>query len=362
MRVAIDCRELCGQAGGFRTYLIGLLEGLAAIDTDNDYLLYVYSPLDLQDICIPKHSVTVSVSSGRLWSDWISLRKHINMDQPDVVHFPANYGFVGIQVPSVITLHDCILFDSHARCASVKSEILRRYSAKMTELSITRASKVITVSNYSRDQIISRFDCAQKIAVTYEAARISSEGDEVYAASDLPYLLALASVDHRKNTSMVIRAFSQSHVARERCRLLIVASHPAARRLVECQADELGVSSLVDIRSGVDDRTLQCLYKNCEAFVFPSIDEGFGLPPLEAMACGAAVISSDRASMPEVLGDAALYFNPIDPCDLAKKMDLVVGQEELRTSLGQAGLGRASIFSWNETARGALAAYESAVS
>lgn len=365
MKIAIDCRELRGQAGGFRTYLIGLLEGLAEVDTDNEYLLYVYSPSDLEGIRIPVRSLTIDMLGGRLWSDWFSLRKHINSDSPDVVHFPANYGLVGISVPSVVTLHDCISLDSKARCASMKSEILRRYSAMMTGLSIARASAVITVSNYSRGRIARRFGCDRKLVVTYEAARAKPDCKEVCvdpdSASTKPYLLVLASVDRRKNTSLVIEAFSQTRLARERCRLMVVASHPSAQRLVEREAHEFSVFSLIDIRSQVDDRTLQCLYSGCLAFVFPSLDEGFGLPPLEAMACGAAVISSDRASMPEVLGDAALYFDPGDAVDLADKMDVLVDQEGLRKSLGEAGLRRASAFSWQETARSTLDAYEDAV-
>jgi len=364
MKIGIDCRELRGQAGGFRTYLVGLLEGLTKIDTTNKYILYAYSSLDFEGIVTPTNAVFAPIGGGRLWADWVSLPKRIQMDNPDVVHFPANYGITGVYIPTVVTLHDCISLEPQERCMCAKSRLLRKYSAIMTQRSVTRADIVITVSNYSKEQIMRRFSCAERIVVTHEAARITADGEVVSTDSNevnsQPYLLALASVDRRKNTAVVMRAFSMTRLSREKCRLVVVASHPSAKRLAEQQAVELGIQPMVDIRTGVDDLALRRLYQNCKAFVFPSLDEGFGLPPLEAMALGAAVMSSDRASMPEVLGDAALYFDPTDPTDLANKMDALIGQEALRTHLREAGRQRAASFSWEDAARGTLGAYERA--
>ncbi|MCX8053453.1 MAG: glycosyltransferase family 4 protein, partial [Armatimonadetes bacterium] len=357
MKIAIDCRELHGPSGGFKTYLLGLLTGLAAVDTTNSYLLYAYSTKDLEGLRVPTNSVLRTVSGGRLWSDWFAMRKLIGRDQPDVVHFPANYGLTGLGVPTVITLHDCISLTSCAGCTSVKSELLKRYSAIMTRRSIPHANVILTVSNYSRDQIIRRFGCSERIVVTYEAAREATAYYSSEAHSE-PYLLALASVDRRKNTAAVIEAFSLSRLPSEGYRLVIVASNNRAGRMIEQQAIRFGVQAYTTVLVGIDDSALRQLYKNSAAFVFPSLDEGFGLPPLEAMACGTVVISSDRASMPEILGDAALYFDPEDKTDLARKMEMMVTNKDLAKRLREAGVRRAAKFSWEKTACGTLYAYK----
>lgn len=362
MRIGIDIREICStQAGGFRSYLSGMLSGLADAAITYSYVLYSSPGADLARITLPPDSTVVPVNGGRLWRDWVSLRRRVELDQLDVIHFPANYGLVGMRTPSVITLHDCISLGYATRCTSAKSELLRRYSAAMTRLSIPQASVVITVSDYSREQIVRHFGCPEKVIVTHGAARIPAAGsDDGAEAEGQPYLLAFASVDPRKNTAVVIEAFCVSSLPSRNCRLIVVASHPAARQMVQRQAARLGVEGLVEVRTKVDDASLRQLYRNSVAFVFPSLEEGFGLPPLEAMACGTAVLSSDRASMPEVLGDAAIWFDPADTADVAHKLDMIYDDQVLREQFREKALQRAAMFSWQETARGTLYAYERA--
>ncbi len=361
MKIAIDCRELGGQAGGFRTYLTGLLEGLATIDAENQYVLYAYPSANSGSTKLPTGSEVVAVQGGRLRSDWISLRRQIRADCPDVVHFPANYGVGGLTVPTVITLHDCISLKADSRCASAKSDLLRRYSALMTRMSVPKASVILTVSDYARGEIAKTLGCGDRVMVTYGADRPVTDdetpADEPSNERTEPYILALASVDPRKNTKLVIEAFAKTALANRSCRLVIVASHSAAARMVRDQAAELQVLPLVDVLTDVDDPSLRRLYARSTAFVFPSLEEGFGLPPLEAMACRAVVLSSDRTSMPEVLGDAALYFDPTDADDLARKMDMVTGNAAIREQLIAAGRERVARFSWEETARRTLEAY-----
>lgn len=365
MKIAIDCRELGGQAGGFRTYLTGLLEGLAAIDAENRYILYVYPSANLGGMKLPAGSEIAMVPGGRVRADWISLRKQIREDCPDVVHFPANYGVRGVTAPVVITLHDCISLKASSRCTNTKSELLRRYSALMTRMSVPKASVILTVSNYARNQIAEILGYEDRAMITYGAARLIRDNEapdeDLSNVRTKPYVLALASVDPRKNTKVVIDAFARTALTKKSCRLVIVASHSAAARLVENQAAELRLLPLVDILTEVDDASLRRLYAHSKAFVFPSLEEGFGLPPLEAMACKAVVLSSDRTSMPEVLGDAALYFDPTDANDLAKKMDLVISDATVREQLLAAGREQVSRFSWEETARRTLEAYSRAV-
>ncbi len=352
MKIAVDCRELRGQHGGFRTNLIGVLKGLSEIDAENEYILFCYDESNLKGLNLPKKQTIKTVPFGRFKCDFGGLAKLIDKEKPDVAYFSANCSVFGLKTPAVVMLHDCITLTGEYKTTSRKAKLFQTYSAFMTRRTVPGAKAVTTVSNYSKSQIRKYIPSAPEIFTAYNA--VEAEKAEPMK-TERPYFLALASVDKRKNTDIIAEAFALSGL--RDMKLIVVASHPSAEASVREQCERMGISDLLEIRARVSDEELRSLYAGAEAFLFPSLDEGFGLPPLEAMAQGTAVISSDRTSMPEVLGDAALYFNPESKEELAEKMALIVGDEDLRKSLITKGFERVKAFSWSESAKEILKAF-----
>src|SRR5262245_2637439 len=168
-------------------------------------------------------------------------------------------------------------------------------------------------------------------------------------------MLAIGSADPRKNLASLIRAYAQLPTELiERYRLALVWSHRSLQDRLLTLARELGVADRITSVHGPTDQQLCQLYSAASVFVFPSLYEGFGLPPIEAMACGAPVVSSNTSSLPEVLGDAALLVDPTSTAGIAQAIAAVLTDPALREDLRRRGLARAGQFSWEQTARQTL--------
>ena len=366
MKIAIDARELSKpQSGGFRTYIKGLLYGLSEIDKTNEYFIYLDRPIDRQIFRFPVNTSLRVVSGNRIIVDNYTLKNAINADNPDVVHFPCNYGISKITAPVVISLMDVICLKKTNNHMSLKSHMFTRYSAQMTRFSIPKADAVITISEYSKQQILNYFNIDNRMTVIYPAGPIDKQLNDPIrdfeGLLDTPYFLALASIDPRKNTLAVIDAFSRLSSLGNNNHLVVVASHNTAAELIRQKAQEYGVTQKIIILTGINDAELRHLYHHCAAFIFASLDEGFGLPPLEAMACGCAVASSNCASMPEILGDAAIYFDPLNPDDIAEKLNMLSIDTDLRSNLVKKGIIRSQMYSWSITAEKTLDLYNKVV-
>lgn len=364
MRIAIDAREMSKpEPGGFRSYLIGLMSGLAEIDSTNEYIIYVDRPIDRKSYRLPCGAAVSVVNANRLASDLFLLRLAIVEAKPHVVHFPCNYGLAGLNVPTVVTLHDCIQLCQPGEQRPLRVRMAHAYHARMVAASVRYADAVITVSDYSREEILRRFDIDERLWIVHQGVAVPPEEDRaspirVPGCPKVPYLLVLASAEPRKNTGVVIDAFRASAAAAEGCALVAVCPRPSATEAVEARLAKPGPDSQVAILTDVSDYELRALYRDALAFVFASLSEGFGLPPLEAMAQGCPVISSSSPPMPEVLGDAAVYFDPLDPADLARRMDLLWHSPAVRASLCRKQEDRVRLFSWAKTAEQTLALYK----
>ena len=172
-------------------------------------------------------------------------------------------------------------------------------------------------------------------------------------------MLGFASAEPRKNARNLIEAYSHLRVALQaKYPLVLVCTHASAESRLALQAEDLGIKQRVILIEQPSDEDLLLLYNAASLFVFPSLEEGFGLPPLEAMACGTPVIASNTSSMPEVLGDAALLVSPTDIRALASAMNDVLTSPHLSDQLAERGLQRSRMFSWERTARETLTVYE----
>lgn len=230
----------------------------------------------------------------------------------------------------------------------------RHWYRVMLDSVMHRARVVTTVSRFSADELVRHF------GRPFLDIEVLPEGGEhilrlpadptVFERLDLQgrrYVLAVGSLSHNKNFAAVLKAMA---LLDDPGIVLVAAGGGNAR--IFAQAGDLNLDDRRLQRTGyVSDQQLRALYEGAACFVFPSFYEGFGLPPLEAMCCGCPVISSDRASLPEVCGDAALYCDPDDPATLAAQLRRLLDSDALAAELRQAGRRRAAGFTWDRAAR-----------
>ncbi len=265
-------------------------------------------------------------------------------------------------LPTVLTVHDLIfrhLPQHHKR-------LNRWYLNLAMPLYVRRATHLIAVSEATRRDLMAAYGVpAEKITVIYEAAdprfgpRDALEQQTIRANYGLPpaYFLYLGTIEPRKNLLRLLRAWEPLYLAGEAPPLVIVGkrgwlSEPFFEAVERSPARE----GLI-LTGYVLDDDLPALIAAATAFVFPSLYEGFGLPPLEAMACGTPVLCSDRSSLPEVVGDAALLFDPTDEEAIRAAMRRIWADEALREALRRRGMARAKRFSWRRTAEETLRLY-----
>jgi glycosyltransferase involved in cell wall biosynthesis len=289
-------------------------------------------------------------------------------DGVQVAHFPANVGVGSPTLPTVLTVHDAInllplreLIRGHSK--RPKTMALMAYLHAATKLAIRTADLVLTVSNHAASEIcrVAGIEAQRVISIPEAASarfvRISdpSELDRLHSRFGLGKSFVVA--DALKNPAVLIDAWALlSSNLRESHQLVFFARRLDVPPRVR-QAVEAGLARLL-IQPSTDD--LVGLYSSCDAFVSPSWIEGFGLPVLEAMACGAPVIASDRGSLPEVVGDAALLIDPEDHFGLARLLERLLTTPEEMALLRQRGYARVRTFSWERTAKETLRAYERA--
>ena len=298
--------------------------------------------------------------------------------------------------PTVVTIHD-ISFEHYPQFFSPRDRLILK---TLVPLSARRARRIITVSEHAKREIMACYNiAADKIAVTYEAAgeqfRPITDPAALqtvrtkYGIPDGPFILALGNLQPRKNIQRLVEAFArvgnsqQSTVNSEQstvkngqsfqnavhcslstvhCSLVIAGKAQWRESEIFQSVRDHGLEDAVILPGYVDDADLPALYSAATVFVYPSLYEGFGLPPLEAMACGTPVISSNAASLPEVVGDAALSIDPTDIDALAQALVEVLSSQERQEDLRQRGLRRVAQFSWDRCATETLSVYREVLS
>ena len=309
--------------------------------------------------------------------------------KPDVVHCPHFPTPAPVRGPLVVTLHDLTpLLVPGVMPSTARRAVYRAWNARAARL----AGRIIVPSRATAADVTRLFPAARgKLAVTAEAADDFAAGAAANLAGPLadlvarPYVLAIGNTKPHKDLTTLLRALAQMAPARPDLRLLLVGAEPpgylgaprAGAPPGAAPAAPPGVPPRVplgvppgvppEVRARVvftgrvSDAELRALYAGASAFVFPSRYEGFGLPPLEAMAFGAPVVCADAASLPEVVGDAALLFPSGDAAALAAALFRLLDDPALRERLAQAGRERAAQFTWQRTAAATVAVYREAL-
>ncbi len=368
LRIVIDTRHL--RDFGIGTYIRNLLGALSRLDPENRYLLVAH-PEDLPELSGlgPNFEAAPYQRRDTDLLDQLAFPSYLRHFSADLFHIPLNVVSIAMPSPYVVTVHDMssLLFDQQRTLR----KNFRRYQFRR---GLWRAERVIAVSHATREDIEELFGVpSERISVVYNAPdpaflQDSATPEEVQRVLeryqvDYPFLLYAGTIRPQKNIPRLIEAFAvargrlEDHPLYRDLRLIIIGDeisrYPAVRRAVI----QTRVEAVVRFLGFVPLDTLKVFYKTAAAFVFPSLYEGFGLPPLEAMACGTPVVTSNASSLPEVAGDAAVLVNPENVFDIAAGIREVLTNQALRAELIERGRRRAREFSWERTACRVLEIY-----
>ena len=344
MKIAMDLRSI--SRSGIGRYTRRLLQGLQHSYPNDEFIA-------LEDgVSIQWDSFLGRAQSGvqRLWWENVTLPRRIRAETVDVLHNPRNYGVpLYCSCPVVLTLHDVIPL-------SLSEDYLTKWGTRslycaLVGHAVHNAQRIITDSLYSADQIGRYFPgVLSKVEVILLGVDSPVESavttKPVY---DFPYVLTIGGSEARKNVRRLIRAFlSMSSGIRGRHRLVVVGS---TWRGYDLRNEFANSSQDIVFTGSLSDEELQALYRQATVFAFPSLCEGFGLPVLEAMALGTPTICSNTSSLPEVAGDAALLFDPLDELSMAHALGRVLGSQGLRSEMRLAGIGHSRKFRWEDTVK-----------
>jgi glycosyltransferase involved in cell wall biosynthesis len=365
LRVAIDARQLALGPSGDRTYLLSLLREYPALVPDWEFAL-CYGPAggpgDGTDDLAHNFSVhPLAASPGWLWTP-VTWSRFLRRERMQVAH--AQYLVPPrAPCPTVVTIHD-VSFVRHPEWFPAPAvRVMRR----LIPWSARWATRIITGSDHAADEIaaLCRVPRAKVAVIPYAAGPQFTPGDRaaarecVAAAHGLtgPYVLAVGLIQPRKNLPRLLEAFGRMARGCDDLTLAIAGKAGPGAEAVRQQVADLGLADLVRCCGLVPDADLPELYRAAELLVYPSLHEGFGLPALEAMACGTPVVASNTTSLPEVVGDAGLLVDPLSVADIAQAMRRVLDDDGLAAQLAAAGLARARQFSWRTAAEGHLALF-----
>ena len=379
MRVGIDLLSERGAAGGVNTYVNGLLRQLSLIpeSSDLDLKIVVFAHRDYPFLFDVEGVSGVELCRTRLGGlpafarrvvEHAVLPRLARRHRVDLVHSVNNVLPARLTCPGVVTVHDLSPFETPARFGRLKHE----YLCRAVPASIRRAARTICVSTATRDQVLKWVPDAvpEKLSVIHHAVgdRFREPGSidrEKSLCSELglprSFFLHVSLIEPGKNLATASRALASMKHRGVTARLVVVGRETQHLRELRALWRRLGITSQIHYLGAQPHETLPHLYRMARGFVFPSLYEGFGLPVLEAFACGTPTITSTRASLPEVAGRAALLVDPDDDEALSRAMERVWKHEELRGLLRQRGLRRAADFSWRESAERTLAVYRAAI-
>jgi len=378
MRVCLDLSPVVYERAGLGTYARHLAEGLLALE-DGPALTAFYNdsaahPLPPTLASLPTHTLPLATRPWRLVAA-LSQRLDFGLDRwlPDCDLFHATEHLLprlkGVR--TVLTVHDLIFLLFPQYHLPLNKWFLNRFMP----IFVRRADAIIAVSQCTKDDLIRHYAVPpEKITVIYEGvdARFQPVTDpdalaRVRARHGLPerYILYVGTIEPRKNLTTLLEAYAalirnrKSKIGNRK--LVIVGRKGWLYKDFFRRLRELGLEGEVIFPGFVPDEDLPALYSAAELFVFPSLYEGFGLPPLEAMACGTPIITSNASSLPEVVGEAGIMVEPRDVRGLVEAMERVLTDEGKRREMRGKGLRQAAGFSWERAAQGTLEVYRSVV-
>jgi glycosyltransferase involved in cell wall biosynthesis len=369
MKLAIDARSATLHQGtGIGTYTNNLISGLLSLDSKDNFTLFCSGKFNEN---FNKKNTNIVYSSGRHggFYEKYYIPNILNKIDTDLYHIPQNgIGFdLNTRIPTIVTIHDLI---PYVMPETVGKGYLERFLRDMPNI-ISNSCGILTVSEYSKKDILKFFSSypENKIFVTPLAANknfkpLDKDKCKLYVNHTFgvkdPYILYIGGFSSRKNVLGLIKAFNKIYKDLTKpYKLLLGGSLKDEGEKLLNFVKENNLQDKVIFCGYLEDEILPTLYSGCDAFVYPSFYEGFGLPPLEAMSCKAPVITSNVTSIPEVTGGNAILINPYKINELEKALVTLLNDEILKASLSEQGYLRSLEFNWKKTAQNTLNAYKS---
>jgi len=369
-RIGIDARFYGPVGKGLGRYTQEIVDNIIGLDRENDYVIFLrrenFSELKSSSPRVKK--VLADVKWYGL-AEQIILPFYIWREHLDLMHWPHFNVPIMCPVKFVVTIHDLILI----KFPTVRATTLGPLTYKIKNLAyklvissaVKRAKKVFAVSEYTKNDVVKQFKISpDKVVVTYEgvaelAKTPLDKGGE--GGLNFPYLLYVGNAYPHKNLEGLIKVFAQIKAPLDKggvggLKLVLVGKEDYFYSRLKQYAKNF--SENIIFPGYVPDNELAEFYDNALAYVFPSFYEGFGLPPLEAMAHGLPVVSSNRACLPEIFGPAALYFNPDNEADMKNKIEEALRDEKLREDLRNRGYKQIKKYSWHDCAEKTLEMYK----
>jgi glycosyltransferase involved in cell wall biosynthesis len=368
LRVGIDIHSIGSHQGGNETYYRELVRGLVKIRSEHRFFLYHTSPAIAQQITIDdRFTLKALFPAHRTLRIPFTIPRRTRLDRLDLFHAqfilpPFLKCKTVTTIPDIAYEHYPEFFPAHQRAWL---RVLVRESAQ-------RADHIITVSEYSKRDLVRTYGIREeKVTVTYEGAadefvpldrakakealarRYQVEGD---------FILYLGRLQARKNLIRLVNAYAHAHKSGFPHKLVLAGKQDTLFQPVLSRIRQLKLEDHIVLPGYVATADVPTFYNAAEVFVYPSIYEGFGLPVVEAMACGTPVITSRGSSLEEVAGDAAMLVDPLDELSIAEALKKVLSGPELRERLGRAGLRRSRQFSFENAAHQTVGVYERVMS
>jgi glycosyltransferase involved in cell wall biosynthesis len=362
MRFSVDAHTIGCHLTGNEVYIRNLLNEFAKLDCPDEFLAYVSKPEAPSQL--PERIATRWVSENPYKRLALDLPRGIREDRPELLHVQYT-GPLFTKVPLVVSVHDVSYLEIPG-CFTW----YRREQLKMTvRRTVQKAAAVLTPSEFSRRAILNHYDLEERKVVVVPNA-VSSQFrpmDRRVAWSALeekfgvrgPFVLTVGDLQPRKNHLGLLKAFEEAVRAHPQLphQLVFVGKETWYSKILHRAVERSSVKGRVHFTGFVEDSDLVSFYAGCDLFVFPSFYEGFGLPILEAMACGRAVACSNTTAMPEVADAAGILFNPRSTAEMVRAIGDVLLDAELRQRLERLGSQRASLFSWEKAAERTLDVY-----
>lgn len=349
-KIAIDARLYGPFAKGLGRYTQEIVDNIIKIDRHNDYIIFLGNNnydefvLDKKFSNVKKILVDIKLYS---FKEQLFLPWHILRERVDLIHFPHFNVPIFCPTKFIVTIHDLILTKFKTLRATTLSPFF--YNIKdffyrlVIKIALKKSKKIITVSNFTKNDIIEQFKIKEdKIKVIYEGvANLNKGSDSLFVAKldqdevlkdyqiSSPFLLYVGNAYPHKNLEFLINNFIEFNKKNKEFKLVMVGKEDYFYKKLK---NKFKNSNIV-FTGYASDENLEILYKKASVYIFPSLYEGFGLPPLEALYNSCPVLSSGVSSMPEILRDCALYFNPKDSSDFLNKLTIIIRDKNLRDTM-----------------------------
>jgi len=362
MRIVIDARESGTSTG---RYVDKLIEYLHKLKPDHEILLLSKSHrLEFFNKIAPDFSAVECNIKEFSFAEQLALKRQIKSLGPDLIHFTMPQQPVLYKGRCVTTIHDLITvrFDNPSKNSfvfKIKQQIYRAVIKRVAR----KSARLIAISNYTKKDLTNFSGVSPtKIDVIYEAAdKITERPQPLKELAGKKFVMYVGRPNPHKNLKRLIEAMETVRKHDPKLLLVLAGKTDDNYRTLQKFASEINLTSQVYFTDFVSDAELRWLYEHAQAYVFPSLNEGFGLPGLEAMCYSLPVISSDATCLPEIYKDAALYFSPTDVSDMAAKIIEVTSDPALRADLAERGNKLVKTYSWHTMAQQTLALYEEAL-